>query len=294
MNYPCIRFYTNEHTSFYWKDGWTNLTEESLETLLFEGRLAIASMEAELQRRRQRLVRKPKIEDCHQRLQKTAKKIMVRKRLDDTAAAQASTLRNLLAAKQSDRKLRLYQEFLCDVIRECGRGIALLCALALGKHRVSNMKEEERLDLLELLRSEHERLGIDELEKLAKGYRLPVEAKLQPWDLSVVPQKRPWNDVNPTFLEEGQYCLFSFMRRNMVEYLPEPFRSGMEKSSLWKKEGERGGLAVTNCLSMYLPETAHEDAFFVARIGYNYGFEISNLFGLGDPECPGSRYNEPE
>jgi hypothetical protein len=84
------------------------------------------------------------------------------------------------------------------------------------------------------------------------------------------------------------------MRRSKIEKLPEPFRSGMVRSSLWKEEEERGGLAVTNCLSMYLPETAHEDAFFVARIGYDDGFEISNIFGLGDPEVPVLNETRPD
>lgn len=84
------------------------------------------------------------------------------------------------------------------------------------------------------------------------------------------------------------------MRRSKIVELPEPFRSGMARSSLWKKEEERGGLAVTNCLSMYLPETAYEDAFFVARIGYEDGFVISNIFGLGDPEVPDLNGTRPE
>jgi len=72
----------------------------------------------------------------------------------------------------------------------------------------------------------------------------------------------------------------------MIENLPEPFRTGMKTSNLWRKEKERGGLAVTNCLSMYLPETENEDALFILRIGYQDGFNISNLFGLGDLGTP--------
>lgn len=84
------------------------------------------------------------------------------------------------------------------------------------------------------------------------------------------------------------------MRRSKIAELPEPFRSGMARSNLWKKEEGTGGLAVTNCLSMYLPETAHEDAFFVARIGYEEGFVISHIFGLGDPEVPDLSGARPE
>jgi len=73
----------------------------------------------------------------------------------------------------------------------------------------------------------------------------------------------------------------------MVESLPEPFRTGMKMSNLWRKENESGGLAVTNCLSLYLPETFSEDALFVVRVGCLDGFNICNLFGFGDPDTPG-------
>ena len=72
----------------------------------------------------------------------------------------------------------------------------------------------------------------------------------------------------------------------MIENLSEPFRTGMKTSNLWRKEKERGGLAVTNCLSVYMPEKTYEDALFVVRIGYDDGWNISNLFGLGDPDTP--------
>jgi hypothetical protein len=72
----------------------------------------------------------------------------------------------------------------------------------------------------------------------------------------------------------------------MVESLPEPFRTGMKMSNLWRKENESGGLAVTNCLSLYLPETFSEDALFVVRVGCLDGFNICNLFGFGDPDIP--------
>lgn len=74
------------------------------------------------------------------------------------------------------------------------------------------------------------------------------------------------------------------MRRHMIDKLPEQFRRGIETSKLWKDEHERGGLSVTNCLSLYLPEKVNEDALFVVRMGYSEGFNVSNILGLGDPE----------
>ncbi|EGE03514.1 hypothetical protein TEQG_02544 [Trichophyton equinum CBS 127.97] len=47
---------------------------------------------------------------------------------------------------------------------------------------------------------------------------------------------------NPTLFGDGQYLSFSFMRRHMIDKVPEPFRTGMESSKLWKEEQESGGL----------------------------------------------------
>ncbi|KMQ41318.1 hypothetical protein HL42_7997 [Trichophyton rubrum] len=47
---------------------------------------------------------------------------------------------------------------------------------------------------------------------------------------------------NPTLFGDGQYLSFSFMKRHLIDKVPEPFRSGMESSKLWKEEQESGGL----------------------------------------------------
>lgn len=73
------------------------------------------------------------------------------------------------------------------------------------------------------------------------------------------------------------------MRRTKVDLLPSVFRSGMTTSTLWLDEEKTGGLAVTNCLSVCLPKKTYEDAFFIARISYDCGFGLANMFGLGDP-----------
>ncbi|OJD20775.1 hypothetical protein ACJ73_07886 [Blastomyces percursus] len=82
---------------------------------------------------------------------------------------------------------------------------------------------------------------------------------------------------------QGNYCPFSFTTRDKIEKLPEPFCTGLKRSNLWKKEKETGGLEVTNCLALYLPERK-ADAFFVITISYDDGFNISNFLGLGEPE----------
>lgn len=74
----------------------------------------------------------------------------------------------------------------------------------------------------------------------------------------------------------------------MVENLPEPFRTGMKMSKGWRKEEKSGGLAITNGLKILLPERTNEDSLLVLRLGYYQGFNIFDLFGLGDPDTPES------
>lgn len=73
----------------------------------------------------------------------------------------------------------------------------------------------------------------------------------------------------------------------MVDKLPEPFRTGIEQSKLWKHEKETGGL-LTNCLALHLPEKVNEDTFLVIRMGYYDGYKVSDILGLGDPEDSGT------
>jgi hypothetical protein len=74
----------------------------------------------------------------------------------------------------------------------------------------------------------------------------------------------------------------------MVENLPEPFRTGIKKAKGWRKEKKSGGLAITNGLKILLPERINEDSLLVLRLGYHQGFNIFDLFGLGDPDTPES------
>jgi predicted xylose isomerase-like sugar epimerase len=173
MPHPSVRFHTGEDISFGWQDSCRILSTEILEALLLESRLAVTSIEAELQRRNQQAHRTLKLDICCQRLQKTANEIKVRKRLCERGVAQATSLHDLLTVEQSDRSLKVYQEFLQDVAQQCGSATALLCHIGLGKHRVTNLKNEDRVNLLQILKDEHGSLSGDELKSLAESYHVP-------------------------------------------------------------------------------------------------------------------------
>jgi hypothetical protein len=81
---------------------------------------------------------------------------------------------------------------------------------------------------------------------------------------------------------EGYYS-FSFVTHDQIEQLPPLFLDGIKRCNLWKKEIEAGGLAVTNCLSLHLPQTSNKDVFCVIRLSYIEGWNFFRLLGLGTP-----------
>ncbi|KAI3017331.1 hypothetical protein CBS147347_10327 [Aspergillus niger] len=173
MSYPSIRFHTGEDTSFGWRESCTILSTEVLETLLLEGRLVVTSIETELRRRNREPHQNSKLDVCRQNLQKTANEIRVRKRLSERGVEQAKSLHGLFTGEQSDRSWKAYREFLEDVAQQCDPETALLCHIGLGKHRVTNLKIEERVNLLQILKDEHCGLSSDELKRLAEYYHVP-------------------------------------------------------------------------------------------------------------------------
>ncbi|EGD98136.1 hypothetical protein TESG_05522 [Trichophyton tonsurans CBS 112818] len=82
----------------------------------------------------------------------------------------------------------------------------------------------------------------------------------------------------------SEYCPFLFTKCENIEKLPEKIRVGVKNSKLWREEHQKGGLSVTNCLSLYLPEIHKNDAFLIIRMGADDGIKISNDFGFGDPD----------
>lgn len=170
MSYPSIRFHTGEDTSFGWRDSCTVLSTEILQDLLLESRLVVASIETELRRRNGEPHQNSKLDVCRQNLQKTANEIRVRKRLSDKGVEQAKSLHGLFTGQPSDRSWKAYREFLEDVAQQCDPESALLCHIGLGKHRVTNLKREDRVNLLQILKDEHGSLSSEELKRLAESY----------------------------------------------------------------------------------------------------------------------------
>ncbi|KAH8722733.1 hypothetical protein GQ44DRAFT_711540, partial [Phaeosphaeriaceae sp. PMI808] len=63
------------------------------------------------------------------------------------------------------------------------------------------------------------------------------------------------------------YCPFVFTTREMINKLPEPFRTGAMTSNQWGKD--LGGPTAPNCLSLYMQRLR---MMSLIKVAYNWGW----------------------
>ncbi|KAH8691865.1 hypothetical protein BGW36DRAFT_362896 [Talaromyces proteolyticus] len=174
MTYPCITLHIQENVSFSWENDYSNVASSDLEGLLLQSRHAVTSLEAELERRQLRrgLGGLSRVDDCWIRLQKQARQIQIRGRLDDKGKKQAKIAVGSLNGV-TEKSANFYREFLQDVLHDCGSEFVILCAAALGKHRVVNLKKDDRISLLGRIKTEMQTIKVSALSVIAKDYQMP-------------------------------------------------------------------------------------------------------------------------
>jgi len=65
-----------------------------------------------------------------------------------------------------------------------------------------------------------------------------------------------------------------------ISMLPEPFRTAIENSRLWKWERNQPGLDTTGCLSTVIPKGEGQDVSFSIWCGHDDGYRINDILGL--------------
>ena len=153
------------------------LSDPELEALVQQTRDATLSVEAELEKRHSAIFVAPSnlINDCENKLQKTLQNFKILGRLDARAAKSVELAVSVLTNKQTVRGSKVYQAFLNDIVRYCGRGLALLCAASFGKHNIIGMNATSRTSLVYHLKSKKASLSSPDLDSLATQYKLPPE-----------------------------------------------------------------------------------------------------------------------
>jgi hypothetical protein len=173
---PGIAFYTKDRERFCWTGGYESVTDTELEILVQQGRMAVLSLEAEIEKRQ--LQKSPhqseEADVCGKKLHDCAKTFEILGRLDDRASKHVDIAVNIMKSSQSVRAFKLYQQFLYDVLRHCGSGLVLLCAASLGKQRVANLTITERVSLLDYVKAKNTSLDSPNLRKLANEHQIPT------------------------------------------------------------------------------------------------------------------------
>ncbi len=151
METPYITLHTKERANLLSGDGFEGVTDAELETLLQKSRNIVFSLEAEFEKRQLLTAStySKEIDGYCDGLRKGFDKIKVLERLDDKAAEHVKTAVKILTTPQTIRSFKVYETFLHDILCHCGPELVLLCAACLGKPKISSLKTEHRIALLE-------------------------------------------------------------------------------------------------------------------------------------------------
>ncbi|PYH96025.1 hypothetical protein BO71DRAFT_408099 [Aspergillus ellipticus CBS 707.79] len=175
MDYPCVKLFSGENLSFSWTSSFKEVRDPDLEAFLHQCCTAISSIKTELkQRRKQPRRSRPKIfEEHRERLGTCAAGIETSQELNDEQAKQAKIAVEIITTSQTTRFEKTYQDILNDISRLCGPELVLLCAAALGKHKISHLNKRDRLHLLDHLKKKESELKVSRLAALVDVYKIP-------------------------------------------------------------------------------------------------------------------------
>jgi len=73
--------------------------------------------------------------------------------------------------------------------------------------------------------------------------------------------------------------MFTNALATTISELPEPFKTAVQNSQLWKWERSRG-LQTTSCYASLFPKGYTQDASFTIWCGQNDGYQLSKSFGM--------------
>ncbi|KAH1601513.1 hypothetical protein KXV70_004900 [Aspergillus fumigatus] len=196
MNYPHVRLHIAENSAITWTDDYSRLETADLEHLLQQCRHSVASLEAELTRRNVPTysISTGKADKCFEAMERLVLRVKLTGRLDNKAVENVHVAMQALQNTTTDLKTQSYQRFIFDILRLYGRDLFLACVGSLGKHKVANMNDDDRLGLLYLLKAKGQRLKVDELLQFAVEYQVPFFDDPRLAHLAHLHRKRTWDE----------------------------------------------------------------------------------------------------
>ena len=111
------------------------------------------SLEEEFSRR-QELPANPtsvEVKSCIEKLRNGMTTLEVTERLEDHTHL-VSAAAEILRRETTNRRDRIYKQFLEDILIQCGHAPVILCSWKIGKRRIAELKHSERIELLDYLK----------------------------------------------------------------------------------------------------------------------------------------------
>ena len=178
MNTPTIIFRSTIGDRSPSSDSFQNLATSELKSFLQQCRESLSLLGAELEERRVASGSNlpDGVKQCSSKIEKSATDLKILGRLDIKNSRPISVAVDILKTAQTNRASKIYQLFLTDIIRNCNRGLALLCAASIGKQRIVALNTKERTILMRHIKINMASLDSPILDPLAANYGLPVEA----------------------------------------------------------------------------------------------------------------------
>ncbi|KAL3429151.1 hypothetical protein BDV09DRAFT_50823 [Aspergillus tetrazonus] len=207
MSYPHMRLHLADNNAIAWNDDYSKLETADLEHLLHQCRHSVYSLETELTRRNSRpyFVSTRKVNTYFELLQRFILQVRQTGRFDEKALNNVENATHALETPTTNRKIGTYQQFVYDILRLHGRELYLACVGALGKHRMSNMNGDDRLDFLDRLTQKGRQLKADVLTVLALENRIPSFDDPRLTHLAHLHRKRTWDEGRKSFFSATTY-----------------------------------------------------------------------------------------
>jgi hypothetical protein len=175
MKPPCVFLCTEKKDCFAYQNGYEDVTTSELKILLELGRETIHSLEAELETRQVlvKLEESTAVAECTEKLRKSIENLKILGRLDKKATKLVTTAASILRSRPTNREGKLYQTFLRDIYRQCGREQVVLCAAGLGKQRVVCLNTQDRTRLVHYVKTNTAALTSPVLNALVDNCQIP-------------------------------------------------------------------------------------------------------------------------
>ncbi|KAI9147405.1 hypothetical protein HJFPF1_12425 [Paramyrothecium foliicola] len=280
MDSPSLYMTTKGKGDFSSGDGYDNVDTEELQALLRLARQTALSLETELAARSSPDEIPTSIKICIEKIRATLHDLNIMHRLDD-AAGLMSRAAKVIRNEQSQRREKIYKQFLIDVRDRCGAGVALLCSKSLGKRKIVDLNNRDRISLLSYLKANSDTFRHHVLDNHAvtlgitrAASVLQTTANPPPADGAAVERREyKWSSAfKANTIRAGIEYKYSEASIDDISMLGVDLAKAVQASNQYQWERQTGGLT-TDCIQGLTPRN-RGDITLQLLLGFDEGTEF--------------------